>query len=284
MTVARAVTDLKNKFTDAGIESSYIDAQLIVGKATGMTRVQILTYPDKVLSDIENCKINEMYLKRINRMPMQYILGVCEFMGLDFNVNKHTLIPRGDTEILVERAIKIINDNNYKSVLDIGTGSGAIAVSIAKYTNAKVTAVDISEEALKMALYNAKSNNVDVEFILSNLFDNVKSKFDLIVSNPPYIEKDVIKTLEPDVKDYEPVLALDGGADGLDFYRKIINNCSNYLEENGSIIFEIGYNQCKAVSALLDLFSFQSINVEKDLAGLDRVLIGYKFCYNNTIN
>lgn len=281
MTVAKAVNNIKEKLSAAGIDTASLDAQLIAGKALNMTRVQILTYPDKILTEEEKCKINEMFLKRINRMPMQYILGECEFMGLNFKVNSNTLIPRGDTEILVEKAIELINENNYKYVLDIGTGSGAIAVSIAKYTGAKVTAVDISNEAIMVAKENATNNEVNIEFINSDLFEDVTGSYDLIVSNPPYIEKDVIKTLEPDVKDYEPVIALDGGCDGLDFYKSITKDCCKYLNENGSIIFEIGYNQGEVVSSLLSAYNFGKISVKKDLAGLDRVVIGYKLCYHS---
>lgn len=281
MTVAKAVNNLKEKLSSAGIDTALLDAQLIVGNAAKMSRVQILTYPDKILTENEKCKINEMSFKRINRMPMQYILGVCEFMGLNFKVNENTLIPRGDTEILVEKAIELINKNKYKSVLDIGTGSGAIAVSVAKYTDAKVTAVDISNEAINVAKENAEQNGVNVEFINSNLFSNINEKFDLILSNPPYIEKDVIKTLEPDVKDYEPMLALDGGVDGLDFYKSITKDCCKYLNKNGSIAFEIGYNQGETVSSLLNAYNFDKISIEKDLAGLDRVVIGYRLCYHS---
>lgn len=281
MTVAKAVNNLKEKLSSAGIDTALLDAQLIVGNAAKMSRVQILTYPDKILTENEKCKINEMSVKRINRMPMQYILGVCEFMGLNFKVNENTLIPRGDTEILVEKAIELINKNKYKSVLDIGTGSGAIAVSVAKYTDAKVTAVDISNEAINVAKENAEQNGVNVEFINSNLFSNINEKFDLILSNPPYIEKDVIKTLEPDVKDYEPMLALDGGVYGLDFYKSITKDCCKYLNKNGSIAFEIGYNQGETVSSLLNAYNFDKISIEKDLAGLDRVVIGYRLCYHS---
>lgn len=277
MTVAEAVSSITSQLKYAAIDTASLDAQLIVSNGTGMTRVQILTYPDKILAENEKCKINEMVAKRIKRMPMQYILGVCEFMGLNFKVNSDTLIPRGDTEILVEEAIKLINEKQYKSVIDIGTGSGAISVSVAKYTNAEVTAVDISDRAIATAKVNAENNNVNVDFVKSDLFSAINGKFDLILSNPPYIERDVIDTLEPDVKEYEPVLALDGGADGLDFYRKITKDLSRYLNNKGSIIFEIGYNQGRAVSELLGAYSFKEISIKKDLAGLDRVVAGY--CY-----
>lgn len=278
MTIAEAVSQIKNKLAGADIDTPFLDAQLIVGKGTGMTRVQILTYPDKILSETEICKINEMCAKRIKRMPMQYILGVCEFMGLEFKVNEHTLIPRGDTEILAEEALRLIKEKDYKTVLDIGTGSGAIAVSIAKFTDTKVTAIDISQRALTIAKENAEKNGVNVKFIESDLFAEVTGRFDLIVSNPPYIEKDIIKTLDPDVRDYEPLSALDGGRDGLDFYRKISVRCNEFLNKNGSLIFEIGYNQGSAVCGLLEGNMFEQVSIKRDLAGLDRVVIGYKIC------
>ena len=278
MTVAQAVSNITSKFKGVGIETASLDAQLIVGCGADMTRVQILTYPDRELTENQECKINVMVDKRIKRMPMQYILGVCEFMGLNFFVNSDTLIPRGDTEILVEEAIDIINKNNYKSAIDIGTGSGAIAISVSKYTNINMSAVDISEGAIDVAVKNAKNNNVNVNFIKSNLLSNVDNKFDLILSNPPYIETNVIDTLEPDVKDYEPMLALDGGNDGLDFYRKIVNELNKNLNNNGSVIFEIGYNQGQAVSSLLSKYNFKNIYVKQDLAGLDRIVVGY--CYS----
>lgn len=276
MNVKEAVQEVRKKLAESTTDTPLLDAQLIVGKAAGMTRVQILTYPDKELNENEICKINEMCSERIKHRPMQYILGVCEFMGLDFKVNSHTLIPRGDTEILVERAIEIVKKNTYNSVLDIGTGSGAIAVSIAKYTNTHVDAVDISEGALKTAIENGSNNGVNVNFFKSDLFSEVNEKYDIILSNPPYIEKDVIETLEPDVKDYEPLSALDGGNDGLDFYRRIINDIDSYINKNGCVIFEIGYNQGDKVSKLLSEKGFENISVEKDLSGLDRVVIGYK--------
>ena len=276
MNVKEAVQEVRKKLAENNIDTPLLDAQLIVGNAADMTRVQILTYPDKKLNENEICKINEMCSERIKHKPMQYILGVCEFMGLNFNVNSYTLIPRGDTEILVERAIEIVKRNNYNSVLDIGTGSGAIAISMAKYTDADISAVDISEGALKTAIENGRNNGVNVNFFISDLFSKVNEKYDIILSNPPYIEKDVIETLEPDVKDYEPLSALDGGNDGLDFYRRIINEIDSYLNKKGCVIFEIGYNQGDKVSKLLFERGFVNISVEKDLSGLDRVVIGYK--------
>lgn len=276
ITLKNVLDELKSEFKNAAIDTFSLDAQLIITEVLGITRVKLLTYPDMEISSEEYNKIREYADLRLKNMPMQYILGHCEFMGIDFNVNESTLIPRGDTELLVEEAIATIKNSGYNSVLDIGTGSGAIAISIAKYTDAKVTAVDISKEALTVATENANKNNVNVNFIESDLFENVEGVFDIIVSNPPYIETNVIETLEPQVKDFEPFSALNGGEDGLYFYRKIVEKCHKFLKPKGYIMFEIGYNQGEALKAILENADFTNIAIKKDLAGLDRLVIGCK--------
>lgn len=275
-TLQAVLNELKQEFKAKNIDTYSLDAQLIVMKALDISRVKLLTYPDMDITDDKYKEIRAMADERIMYKPMQYIIGKCEFMGLDFNVNEYTLIPRGDTEILVEQAIATINNSGFNSVLDIGTGSGAIAISIAHYTNADVTAIDISDGALNVAKKNAENNNVSVSFLKSDLFENVEDKYDVIVSNPPYIETDVISTLEPQVKDYEPILALDGGKDGLDFYRKIVQDCHNFLRPNGYLMFEIGYNQGEALMDIMKNADFSEISVKKDLSGLDRLVIGKK--------
>lgn len=275
-TLQAVLNELKTSFKAKNIDTFSLDAQLIIMKALDITRVKLLTYPDMEIDDDKYNIIKNMADERILYKPMQYILGSCEFMGLDFYVNENTLIPRGDTEILVEKAIATINNSGFNSVLDIGTGSGAIAVSIAYYTNAKVTAVDISDKALSVARKNAEFNNVAVNFLKSDLFENVIGEFDIIVSNPPYIESDIISTLEPQVKDYEPLLALDGGKDGLYFYKRIVENCHRFLKSNGYLMFEIGYNQAEALMKIMENADFSEISVKKDLSGLDRLVIGKK--------
>ena len=252
-----------------------IDAEVLLMTVLNFTRTELFTKDSYGLTKNETGKYMKFLEKRKNFMPVQYIVEKCEFMGLDFNVNPSTLIPRGDTEILVEYAINSIKKNKFKTVLDIGTGSGAIAVSIAYYCpNVKVTAADISEKALKTAKKNAEKNSVRqrIDFIKSDIFENVISKYDVIISNPPYIKSDVIKTLMPQVKEYEPISALDGGNDGLYFYKKIISNCENYLNKNGELLFEIGYDQSFEVSRLLSEKNFTEIKTTKDYAGLDRVI------------
>ena len=279
MTISEVINKISSNFKVVNVENPKLDSQLIVGNVLKMDRAMLLTYPEKEISDDEYEKIMEMAKKRMLREPIQYIIGQCEFMGLDFYVNENTLIPRNDTEVLVEKAIEVIKSEKYLNGLDIGTGSGAIAVSVAKYSKIQMTAIDISEKAIEVAKKNAERNEVKIDFILSNLFENVEGKFDIILSNPPYIETDVIETLEPEVRAYEPKTALDGGKDGLIFYREIVEKCSKYINKGGSIIFEIGYNQGKQVASLWeDNFDFEKVEVLKDLAGLDRVVIGYKLC------
>lgn len=265
----------KNILKKSKIESYSIDAEVLLMTVLNFTRTELFTKDSYDLTKNESGKYMKFLEKRKNFMPVQYIVEKCEFMGLDFNVNPSTLIPRGDTEILVEYAINSIKKNKFKTVLDIGTGSGAIAVSIAYYCpNVKVTAADISEKALKTAKKNAEKNSVRqrIDFIKSDIFENVISKYDVIISNPPYIKSDVIKTLMPQVKEYEPISALDGGNDGLYFYKKIISNCENYLNKNGELLFEIGYDQSFEVSRLLSEKNFTEIKTTKDYAGLDRVI------------
>lgn len=212
--------------------------------------------------------------------PLQYITGHQEFMGLDFAVNEHVLIPRMDTEVLVERALALIGEGGRKirRVLDLCTGSGAIAVSLAKLSAADLTASDISGEALETARKNAAENQAKVSFICGDLFSPFRKKlgrtrFDLIVSNPPYIPTAVIQELQTEVRDHEPHLALDGGADGLSFYRRIIEEAPDFLRKRGILLLEIGFDQAEAVTELAHARGcYQEAQVVQDLAGLDRVV------------
>ena len=243
-------------------------------------------------------KINDAAAKRLRHIPLGLIFGKSSFYGREFVVTNDTLIPRLDTEILIDEFLKVtesknvkdaveflqkhsINENqnlnfikNIPSVLDIGTGSGAIAVTIQKETGFNVTAVDISQKALEIAKKNAKNLGANVEFIHSNLFSNIQEiKVDYIVSNPPYIKSDVVKTLDVEVRDNEPILALDGGEDGLYFYREIVSKSINHLKENGMLFFEIGYDQAEEVSLLMQS-DFEDIKVVKDYGNNDRVVYG----------
>lgn len=220
----------------------------------------------------------EEFLKHIEQLakniPIQYILKEQEFMKMKFYVDENVLIPRQDTEIVVEEAIKIINKHNFKNILDMCTGSGAISVSVAKYTECtNVHAVDISLKALEVAKMNANINNVGdrIEFIHSNIFENINEKYDLIISNPPYIKTEIIETLSEEVKK-EPRLALDGGADGLIFYKSLANNAYKFLNAEGYLVLEIGYDQKAELTELLE-YNYKDIKCLKDIGGNDRVII-----------
>ena len=263
---------LEALFEEHGI-TEFADIDWIMVEVLETSR-SMLPFYGEITSENES-KIMEAANKRIKHIPVAYIFGKTNFYGYDLKVNENVLIPRLDTEVLVEKLIADIKSQNKKvSVLDIGTGSGAIVIAVQKETNAKCFAVDVSKEALEVAKENAKENNAEIKFIESNLFENIKDlKVDYIVSNPPYIETEVVKILDAEVVSNEPNLALDGGVDGLDFYRKIIKDAKNHLNEKGRLYFEIGYNQGESVSALMK-DDFEDVEVIKDYGGNDRVVKG----------
>jgi len=209
-------------------------------------------------------------------IPIQYITNKQEFMGLEFYVNENVLIPQPDTEILVEEVIDIAKKNDKTKILDLCTGSGAIGIAITKnIENCEITLSDISNDALEVAKYNCINNKVEnkIRIIQSDLFENIKDEFDIIVSNPPYIKSDVIKTLDKEVQN-EPLLALDGGKDGLDIYRKIIEQAYKYLNKDGYLCLEIGYDQKEEVIKLIEETNqYKGIYSKKDLAGNDRIVV-----------
>ncbi len=252
------------------------DAWLLLEKVTGLTRFHYLTYPD---AEIDEAAVNEYraaLAQRAEHIPLQHIIGTQGFMGLEFLVNEHVLIPRQDTECLIEEALKRLKSDD--KVLDMCTGSGCIIISLAKNVKlSKAIGVDISAKALEVARANAVKNEADICFVESDLFNNVsEEKFDMIISNPPYIESEVIKGLMPEVRDHEPRLALDGGDDGLIFYRKITKEARRYLKSGGYLLFEIGHNQREAVCKLFEECGYEEITAVSDLAGLDRVCIARK--------
>ena len=270
MNISELLVNGKHLLKD--IEDWNIKARILLEYILKLSREKIVSNPNIEVSD-NNV---ESYLNKINDikngMPIQYITNKQEFMKLNFYVDKNVLIPQPDTEILVEKAIEICNnhDNDIK-ILDLCTGSGAIGISIAKnIKNAKVYATDIKNTVIDIAKQNAKQNNVDnIEFIVSDMFENIQEKdFDIIVSNPPYIETDVIKTLPTEVRN-EPIIALDGGKDGLKFYKIILSEYKKYLKKDGYLLLEIGYNQAKSVGKLINL----NYSIIEDLAGNDRVII-----------
>lgn len=268
----------ENTLKEFNIDDAHIKANILLQYILKQTKQQLIINSKNEVKHSDAKLYKENIQKLINGTPLQYITNKQQFMGLDFYVDENVLIPQPDTEILVEEAIKIIKQNNSTNVLDLCTGSGAIAISIANYClNTQVTATDISTKALNVAKKNSKQNNINIEFAESNLFERLqKNKFDVIVSNPPYIETEVIKTLSKEVKN-EPLIALDGGQDGLKFYKAILQQANNYLNKNGYLLLEIGYNQGQAILSLehenLKLITKQPI---KDLSGNDRVIIFQK--------
>ena len=254
-----------------------LKARLIMQYILNKPRQYLIIYDNQVLTLRQEVNYFKEIKRLINGEPIQHITHQQEFMKLNFFVNEDVLIPRPDTEILVEEVIKIAKKIKAKNILDMCTGSGAIAVSLAKYLdNVEITAVDISTKTLNVAKKNAKNNEVEnkITFIESNLFENiVNEKYDIIVSNPPYIKKDVIKTLNKEVQK-EPKIALDGGYDGLDFYRKITHQSEEYLKFNGYLCFEIGYDQKKDVIKIInDERKFTGTYSKKDLCDNDRIVV-----------
>jgi release factor glutamine methyltransferase len=239
----------------------------------GINRTFFLMHQEDALTEEQKTQYRIVLTKRIEHIPLQYILGQACFMGLMFKVNSSVLIPRFDTEVLVERVLKHVQPG--MKVLDMCTGSGCIAISVKHLRpEADVTAVDISRSALLLAKENGRDNDTKIEWVQSNLFEKVKGRFHAIVSNPPYIPTAVIETLDDEVKVYEPMEALDGMEDGLFFYREIIEKAGEHLERNGMLFFEIGAEQGEDVSTLMRDAGFRDVVVEKDLAGLDRVVYG----------
>ena len=269
----QAVIMLKNE----NIDAPKIKARMLLQATLKKSKEYLMIYDTKEVTQIER----DRYIRNVKRLilgePLQYITGRQEFMKLNFLVTKDVLIPRADTEILVEEVIKLAEGINNPTILDLCTGSGAIAISLAKYVkNVHICAVDISPKALQIAKKNAELNGVknNIEFIESNLFEKLKDKkFDIIVSNPPYIETETIKTLSKDVQ-REPKLALDGGKDGLDFYRKISDSGYKFLNRQGFLCLEIGYNQRIAVKQILESKKrYVNIRCLRDLCENDRVII-----------
>ena len=263
----------------SNIEDSNTKISILLQYLLSMSKTEIMLHENMELDETQKEEIFKCVEEIIEGKPIQYITHHQEFMGLDFYVDENVLIPQPDTEILVEEALHMINRKNENiRILDLCTGSGAIAVSIENYALdrniIKIYASDISAEALEIARKNAILNNeeTNIRFIKSNMFENINDKFDIIVSNPPYIETQTIANLSKEVQN-EPRIALDGGADGLAFYRIIAKEAKKYLNRNGWILFEIGYNQKEAVSNLLQEEKHENITCIKDLNGNDRVIM-----------
>lgn len=238
---------------------------------TGIDRKFFLKSEDSNFSEEAFVKLKTFIERRKTGEPVQYIVGKADFYGLEFYVKKGVLIPRFDTENLVEKVLSFAKEGD--RVLDVCTGSGCILLSVMKNrNNIDGIGCDISDEALEVAKTNAERFSLPAVFVKSDLFDEIEGEFDIIVSNPPYIVRDVVNTLESQVKDFEPKSALDGGEDGLDFYRKIAKEAKGYLKQGGLLLFEIGFDQGKSVPEILFAEGYEKITVDKDLSGLDRVV------------
>lgn len=275
MKIKEALYACINNLKENNIDEAHSKARRLLAFTLNVPKEYLIINNEKELSK-QDFEYYKNYITRlINGEPIQYIIGKQEFMGIEFNVNKDVLIPQPDTEILVEETIKIAKEYNKPKVLDLCTGSGAIAVSIKKYVpEAEVFASDVSIKALQLAKINNIDNNIN--FIESNLFENINNEFDIIVSNPPYIRTEEIKSLSKEVQN-EPLIALDGGQDGLDFYRDIIKQAHNYLKSNGKLCLEIGDEQKDAITQILKSnFNYTNIKYYKDLQGNDRVIIAEK--------
>lgn len=269
------------QLTKACIAEAQLDARLLLEYICHTDRNTLLVHGDRIVSGIEEEFYRAAIDKRAKHIPLQHITGEQEFMGLCFHVNEHTLIPRQDTEILVEEAMRYMGDG--MRILDLCTGSGCILLSLLKYSNeCEGIGTDISDKALKTARENADALGLDAAFLEGSLYEPLaayKSKrtndtlFDMIISNPPYIESAEIETLMPEVRDFEPRIALDGGSDGLDFYRRIIDEAPVHMRKGAMIFLEIGYDQAAAVSGLLKDRGFSDIEIVKDYSGNDRVAL-----------
>lgn len=261
------------KLKTAGILEAALDARLLLEEVCGTDRNYLLVHGENpVTEQEENCYMDYID-KRSKRIPLQHIVGWQEFMGLRFKVTPEVLVPRQDTETLVEEVLRYLHDGMH--ILDMCTGSGCILLSLLKYSNDCIgTGCDLSEQALEIAKQNANDLGIEAEFIKSDLFKSVNGKYEIIVSNPPYIPRDVIPTLMEEVKDNDPMMALDGGLDGLDFYRDIIEKSGEHLYPGGMLFFEIGCEQASDVSSYMEEAGYTDVAVCKDLTGLDRVVSG----------
>lgn len=277
MTIKEAIGKATTKLKIKNIDSPKLKARLLMQYVLKQNRQYIMVYDDKKLTQLQEKKYFKVIEKLIKGIPLQHITHQQEFMKMNFYVNEDVLIPRADTEVLVEEVIQIAKKINAKRILDLCTGSGAIAISLAKYIeNSQLTATDISQEALNIAEKNAENNNVEkqIAFLPSDLFEELpREKYDIIVSNPPYIKREVIKRLEKEVQ-REPLMALDGGWDGLDFYRKIIHQADEFLKYGGYLCLEIGYDQKMDIMELIEKEErYTNIYSKKDLFGNDRVVV-----------
>lgn len=294
MTLREACAWGKEQLMAEGVEDAALDAWYLLEYVTGVNRAAYYAEPDRKMTEGQEEEYSSLIRKRAEHIPLQHLTGFQEFMGLEFRVNEHVLIPRQDTESVVEHALEYLEKRRIPSpegsirILDMCTGSGCILLSVLRYAEKYIkknehctehvkvegTGADVSEEALQVARQNADALYPEAKLLQSDLFTNISGVYSMILSNPPYIRTDEISRLQDEVRFHDPVLALDGREDGLYFYRRIVNEAQPHLERGGVLVFEIGYDQGKLVSELLRKAGYSDITVKKDLAGLDRVVSG----------
>lgn len=290
MTIKEACREGERRLRAAGIEEAALDAWYLLEFVTGISRAVYFADGSRLMDEEQEKTYFSLIDKRKTRIPLQHLTGVQEFMGLEFRVNEHVLIPRQDTETLVEAALDYLNKKPWNQdnlenvafqeqrILDMCTGSGCILLSLMRLAQNPETirgiGADLSGEALKVAETNAGHLGVAADFVQTDLFEKIEGKFHMIISNPPYIRTDEIEMLETEVKNHDPRMALDGKEDGLYFYRKIVDESRRHLVKSGILLFEIGCSQGKDVSRMMKLAGFTDVAVKKDLAGLDRVVSG----------
>lgn len=281
-TISQQLKAATEKLKNAGIESARLDAEILLAYVLNFRRLALYVHTEKILTDEQLTRYQNLIQRRLERVPVAYLTGHKEFMGLNFAVTPDVLIPRPDTEILAQGVIEHLPDFKKKNLrlADLGVGSGAICVSILKFVeNITADAVDISQKALDIAIFNAQKFNVDdrINFHLGNMFEPLEGKtFEVIASNPPYVAADEFKKLQPEIR-IEPKIAFDGGIDGLKFYRQIVTAAPKFLERDGFLAMELGINHAEPVRRLIEENgNFDFIQVWKDLAGIERVIAAWK--------
>lgn len=278
LTVLNAIQLSTSYLEEKGIESPRMNAELLLAHVLNCKRLDLYLSFDRPLLEEELVQLREFIARRGKFEPLQYILGEVEFYNLNFKVDKSVLIPRPETELLVDEAINLINEYNYTNILDVGTGSGNIPVSLAANLNGvTITSIDISKEAIDTAVKNAEKNNVrdKINFIISDIADYVPDqKFDVIVSNPPYVSSQEYQNLQKEITAYEPRESVTDNDDGFKFYRNILSNNDRLLRSNGFVIFEIGQGQESTLYKLFEEHSFEHVKTIKDLQNIDRIILG----------
>lgn len=270
MTYVEAYEWGKSRLAECQVPDAEWDAWLLLEYVTGMEKAEYLLHQLETMEKSAVCQYQLLIQQRETRIPLQHLMGEVEFMGLSFSVNQDVLIPRQDTETLVELVLPVVEE---KRVLDVCTGSGCIAIALQKLGNPAVChGVDLSPLALAVAQKNCERLDAEVTFWQSDLFAQVTESYDVITSNPPYIASAVIQELMPEVREHEPLIALDGGTDGCQFYRRLSAEAGKYLREGGRLYLEIGYDQGETVASLLQENGFDKIQIHQDLAGHDRVV------------